>query len=180
MTVDDQGLGARVAALREAFDRRFAVPVEPPQADAIDLLAIRVGGHPYAFDLAELSGLTRARAIVPLPSRRAELLGVAGIRGGLWPVYDLPRALGHETGPGPLPWLAQCAGAAPLALAFERVDGLLRVPRADLARLGAEVERRHVSGFVRDGGATRMIVDLKLLRGVLDATAGAPGATKEQ
>ena len=49
----------RADELRRAFDRSFAVaPIdEQTTAAAENLLAIRVGPHPYVLRLAEVSGL---------------------------------------------------------------------------------------------------------------------------
>lgn len=132
-------LEQRVAELRRAFDRGFAEPVAVATASMEDLLAIRVAGNPYALVSRELSGVVTDRKVVALPSRRSDLRGLAGIRGTIVPVYGLAELLGYDAPPSAATWLALCGRTDPVALAFDELDGFLRVPRADLhAAHGAE------------------------------------------
>ncbi len=127
MSADLGALAGRAAALRRAFDRSFA---EAPSAGPTlmeDLLAIRVAGDPYAVRLAEISGLFADKRVTQLPGPLPELLGIAGFRGMIAPVYDLRALLGHPGGGAPR-WLV-LAAAMPVALAFDALDGHLRVPR---------------------------------------------------
>ena len=81
----------------------------------------------------------------------------------------------------PAPWLALCGQPEPVALAFEQLEGFLRVKRSDLyAAEPADAARRHVSEIVRVGELSRRVVDTRSTLAALDAVAGASGSTKEQ
>ena len=85
----------RVAALRAGFDRGFAEPARPDLIVREGLLAIRVGQQAWAIRLSEIAGLFVDKRITPVPGGHAALLGIAGFRGAILPVYDLAIVLGH-------------------------------------------------------------------------------------
>ena len=87
-----------------------------------------MAGDHYAIKVSEISGLVNDRKTVALPSPVPELLGVAGIRGGLVPVYSLAALLGYSQDPGRARWLALCGSEEPVGLAFSDFEGYLRVP----------------------------------------------------
>ena len=122
----------RAAELRRDFDRSFA---EPPRVDTVvkdDLLAIRLGAQGFAMRLSEITGLFADKKVTRVPGASAALLGIAGFRGSIVPVYDLQSLLGHSGGQTPR-WLV-IAAAAPVAFAFEAFEGQLRVsPEVDHA-----------------------------------------------
>ncbi|HUB07209.1 MAG TPA: chemotaxis protein CheW [Myxococcales bacterium] len=123
--------GSAAAALRAAFDRSFAEAPAPAGPATEDLLAISIEGQPYALRLSELAGLFADRRVSPLPSPVPELLGLAGLRGRLLPVYDLRRMLGHSP-TRDCRWLV-VAAAAPVALAFDELEGHVRLAREAIA-----------------------------------------------
>jgi chemotaxis signal transduction protein len=171
-----------VGDLRKAFDQSFAEAPDPGATQTEDFLAIRVAGDPYALRLKELSGLTSARAIVPLPSRRADLLGVSGVRGSLVSVYSMAALLGYGSIAAPTPWLALCRADNLVAFAFELLDGFHRVARTDL--YGADRVDPSAAGVVdascliRIGKTIHRVVDLRRAMAAL-AGAGTAGAAKE-
>src|SRR4051812_7736160 len=81
--------------LKRAFDGSFAAAPQRRDADTEDFLAIRLGCDPYALRLREIGGLFADRRISALPSGIVELLGIAGFRGTILPVYDLRMLLGY-------------------------------------------------------------------------------------
>src|SRR5436190_16792637 len=85
-------LDERLRALRLDFDRTFAAPPVLAE-DALDYLAIRVAGKPYAVALAEVAGLHVDREILSLPSGAHALLGVINFRSELSAVFALDRLL---------------------------------------------------------------------------------------
>lgn len=124
------GLAARVAELRTAFDRSFAEPVAGAARRMEHLLTIRVGGRPFAVRLTDVAGVYTGWPVVPVPGPRPELLGIAGHRGDLVPVFDLAALLGvavpAESGrPG---CFVLAASTEPVAFAFDRTDGHVRIP----------------------------------------------------
>ena len=158
-TTPSARLTDRAAALRQAFDRSFAVPAAIDAAPAEDLLAIRAGSEACAIRLCEIAGLFADKKITRVPGHVAALLGVAAFRGVVVPVYDLHILLGHPTVKAAR-WLVIASGA-PIAFAFEGVDGHLRISRDAIMRQEAtEKTRKCVSGVVRMEDVARTIVDL--------------------
>lgn len=110
-----------VLALRANFDAGFARAPQAAGAERAGMLAIRIGGQPYALRLAQIGGLHADRRIVALPSPAPALRGVTGFRGQVVPVYDLALLLGHARSAAPR-WLVQVRCADPLALAFDHFE----------------------------------------------------------
>ncbi|HVJ53731.1 MAG TPA: chemotaxis protein CheW [Aliidongia sp.] len=150
-------ISARAAELREAFDRSFAAPPRPDEGAAEDLLAIRIGGDPYAVRLSEIAGVHTDRKIVRVPGAPAALLGIAGFRGAIVPVYGTRDLLGD---PGPAGRWLMLAAAAPIALSFELFEHHLRVPAGAVKPQEAGGERRFVRELVRTHSFVRPILHL--------------------
>jgi chemotaxis signal transduction protein len=171
-----QNLATRAAELRAEFDRGFTVALRGEASTKIDLIAIRVGGEPFAIRLAEVAGLFADRKITRVPGGQAALLGIAGFRGALLPVYSLRTLLGVP-GATPPRWLVVVAGAA-LALAFDGFEGHLRAPAETILpqqQAGQEREGvRYAPDFIRAADAVRPVLSL---RSIIDAL-GVPGAAK--
>ena len=162
------GLGVRVADLRSAFDRAFAVPVRTETAVNQDLLAIRVCGEAYAVRLCEVSGLFADRPVTHVPAGNPSLLGIGGFRGTIVPVHSLSILLGHLTSQPPR-WLVMAA-AAPIALAFDLFEGHLRVPADDILPQQPQAQTRgHAPDFVQSGGVVRPVLQLASLIASLGA-----------
>jgi purine-binding chemotaxis protein CheW len=126
---------------------------------SLDLLAIRLGGEPYALHLAAVSGLFAGKKFTRLPQAAPEFLGIAGFRGSVVPVYDLRVLLGCVGGEAPR-WLVVVAGS-PVALAFDGFDGHLRLPQDGIARQErSEAAPAHVRELARVAGLPRPIVDV--------------------
>jgi purine-binding chemotaxis protein CheW len=134
-------------------------------APAEDFLAIRLGTERYLIRSSEIAGLFVDKKITPVPGRVASLLGIAGFRGAIVPVYDLRALLGHPAADASR-WLIM-ASAIPVALVFDAFDGHLRVSREGLVRReSGEDGRRHVREFAHEPGNVRPILHLA---SVLDA-----------
>jgi chemotaxis signal transduction protein len=114
----------RAAVLRHAFDRAFADAQRFDTAAAENLLAIRVGAERCALRLSEITGLFSDRGVTRVPGGAAALIGLAGFRGTLLPVYSLQALLG--LGAAKLARWQVVAAAAPVVFAFEQFDGQLR------------------------------------------------------
>ncbi|GAA2358154.1 chemotaxis protein CheW [Dactylosporangium salmoneum] len=180
----------RLARLREDFDRSFADPPRQEVAGHDDLLAIRAGGVRYALRLTQAAGLFPERPVTRLPGPLPALLGVAGFRGAIVPVYELAAVLGtwsttaipHDAGSTPR-WLVLAAGTPPVALAFERLDGHLRVPRDALVEEAAgHGPHGCLRGIVPLPDGARPIVDVAAVRAAVQAAVGrfaAPAQARE-
>jgi len=162
MKPDAATLDRRAAELRAAFDRSFAAAAAQA-APSEAFLAIDVAGDPYALRLAEIAGLHADKAVTALPGSPPDLLGVAGFRGVLVPVYDLRALLGYAAGP-PARWLAVARGKARVGLAFDRFDGHFAVSPDAVVQGGQPVPSRPgLDGTLQEGGRPRHVIGLGAL-----------------
>jgi chemotaxis signal transduction protein len=168
--------------LRRDFDEGFVCPARTGDLSMQDLLAIRVGGEGYAVRLGEVVGLLPRQKIVALPSPVPELLGVAGLRGGVVPIYSLAALLGYGAGAETSRWTI-LMGPDLVGLAFETFDGYLRVSPGDLAAEHGGGSRPHVVEIARVANRTFGIIDLPSVRCAVEVKArigrDASGSTKE-
>jgi purine-binding chemotaxis protein CheW len=160
------GPSSRVSALRTAFDRSFA---EPPHIDLTqmeDLLAVRVGDDVFAIRLSEITGLHAGKKITRVPGGNPALLGIAGFRGAIHPVYGLTLLLGRHAETEPR-WLV-IAAAASVALAFDGFDGHVRVASETICPRDASAkDQPYARDFVPIQQLVRPILHLP---SILDAT----------
>ncbi len=116
----------KLHALRVAFDGSFAIAARAEPRDQLDFLALRIAGDPYAVRLSEVQSLHASKALALAPSRLPALLGMAGFRGVLTPIYDLGQLLGYAGEPS-AKWLIVAESAAPIGFAFGAFDAHLRL-----------------------------------------------------
>jgi chemotaxis signal transduction protein len=138
---------SKAVELRNTFDRARAIPLSTGAIEQVEsLLSVRVAGDPYAIRVSEISGLANDRKVVAFPSSIPELLGVAGIRGGLVSVYSLAALLGYGREAGQARWLVLCGAEESVGLAFSDFEGYFTVPltqvyatdQRDAARAGVK------------------------------------------
>jgi purine-binding chemotaxis protein CheW len=122
----------RVAELRDAFDRSFAMPTGNRAEVRRMFLVLAVGAERYAIALDAILGIEKHRKIVPLPLHAPGLMGLAGFRGQLVPVFSLAALLRAAEATEPSPWLVFCKGPTPMALAFDQFAGSERVAGSDI------------------------------------------------
>jgi len=146
-----------------------------------DLLAIRVSRDAYAIRVSEISGLATDRKIVAFPSPIPELLGVAGIRGALVPVYSLAMLLGYNAETERTRWLALCGTEDPVALVFSDFEDYVRVPLTQLyAAEQKDVARTHVEHVVRATDMVRAVVSIPLIRKTIQRRCANDSVSKER
>jgi chemotaxis signal transduction protein len=162
--MSDRSSTANTAAdIRNAFDRAFA---EPPSSQALErienLLAIRVAGHPYAIRVGEMTGLVNNRKILALPSPISELLGVAGIRGTLVPVYSMAALLGYNRELDQTArWIALCGAEEIAGLAFSDFESYLRVPLSHVyAADNKHMARGHIKEVAHMADQVRAVISI--------------------
>jgi chemotaxis signal transduction protein len=156
-------LSEQVAALRLEFDQAFAHP-PPPAQETEDYLAIEVSSAPYAIRLRDVAGVLQHRLVLPVPSTTPALLGLAGHRGGLLMVFGLSTLLGYPPAAAPPGWLLLCGGAEPLAFAFDRLEGYLRLPKATLHEAPAPLAApSYATQVIRSSTEVRPLLDLPRL-----------------
>ncbi len=166
------GDASALSGLREAFDQVFAAPPAPARREEVALLRMRAGAEPVAIRVLQAAGLLQGRRIVPVPGRRRELLGVAGLRGRVIPVYSAARLIGvPETGEPR--WLVLC-GDGGLAIAFTAFDGHLVLPAANLAPARGG-ERAHVAELADASGALLPVLSMpSLVRAITASVVQGP------
>jgi chemotaxis signal transduction protein len=177
---------ARALELRRAFDASFALPARGRVADVERLLLLHFGGDGYAFRLAEIGGLSAARKIVPIASAVAEVLGLAGVRGNLVPVYSLSALLGYGIEAEAPRWFVGCRDPEPIALGFAGFDGYAELEMTALhAATPNATPHAHVQALVRTRaveGQMIAVLDVASLVTAIKERSGSPGAfqAKEQ
>jgi purine-binding chemotaxis protein CheW len=133
-----------------------------------DFLAIDLGPQGHALPLSDIAGLYSGKPVTRIPTHVPSLLGIAGFRGTIAPVYDLHLLLGHA----PLDrarWLVMAAGA-PVAFAFAAFGGHLRVPHAQIVA-GKADHGGPVRDAIKAHGRIRPIVHLPSIFERIDDSA---------
>jgi chemotaxis signal transduction protein len=160
------------AAMRETFDRGFAEAMLRERDDGHDYLVVSVAADTFALRLADITSVVVDRRIIPVPSPVAEMLGVVGVRGSIVPVYSLSGLLGfgvRDDGPR---WLALAGDGSTVALAFERLHGLARTSRDDVAPVTSKQNiNSYIVATVRTGDSRIGVVDVPSLVGEIGRRA---------
>jgi purine-binding chemotaxis protein CheW len=171
----------QAAELRRAFDQSFAAPPQQDSQETEDLLTIRVDGHPYAIRLREFDGVVAGRKVVPVPSVTHDLLGLAGVRGGIVPVFCLSSVLGYRSAPGSPRWLILCGGDDPLALALSSLEGYVRLPRSSLhSDQGLRSARAFADQVASMDGGFRPVLSIPLIVAAIRNRPGPHRLAREQ
>jgi purine-binding chemotaxis protein CheW len=155
------------AQLRQAFDRTFALPPSGAPPETEDLLTIRVAGDPYAIRLLDTAEIVTERSVVSVPTVTPDLLGLAGIRGGIVPVFSLSSILGYPPDNRSPRGMIICKSEEPIALAFSDFEGYLRLPASALhADENFRATREHVK-YVNQVASTpdgvRAVISIPLI-----------------
>ena len=132
LTLKPLPLSTKARELRQAFDESFAVPPPPPAPPAVALLLVRVAGELLAIRRTDMAGFVRGENLALVPSGIPAFLGLAGLRGGLYPVWSLASLLGRSPPPaGSGCWLVLAESRdAPCAFACEAFEKMIFVPAA--------------------------------------------------
>jgi chemotaxis signal transduction protein len=179
---DQSRLAVTALELRNAFDQVYALPPLSLDSEHTEnLLAIRLAGDSYAIRVSEIAGLASDREVIVLPSPIPELLGVAGIRGGLVPVYSLAALVGHNRDGNHARWLALYGTEDPVGLAFSDFEGYLKVPSAQIYKAGQNhAIREHVRDLVRTADVVRAIVNIPSVVETIKRRCGEGRVSKER
>jgi chemotaxis signal transduction protein len=151
----------KLAELRNAFDQTFAVSPSIKTVEQIEnLLSIRMHGNLYALRATEISAFARIPKIVSVPSPFPEVLGLAGIRGGVVPVYSLAAFFGGGCEEGPR-WCAWCGSEEPIGFAFGEFEGYVRASQSQIfAQAQEDVTCEHAKSVLQIDEMIRPIVSL--------------------
>jgi chemotaxis signal transduction protein len=172
------GIAGKATQLRLAFDRAFAEPANTEMAAREAILAIHVGAESFAIRLSEISGLHADKKITPVPGGSSALIGIAGFRGTIVPVYSLRNLLGiaapQSTDGRPPRWMV-VAAAAPIGFAFEGFEAQRRVPHEAIVPKRWRAEH---STYVREFvGSRKFLGPILHLPSIVDAIVSERVAT---
>lgn len=172
----------KLAQLRRAFDEARAIPFSDGAEEQTDnLLGMRISGDAYAIKVSEIAGLATGRKVVPVPGPIPELLGLAGIRGTLVPVYSLGALMGYGSHAEQPRWLALCGTEECFALAFHEFEGYLHIAQGELYPVERKDARRmHVKEVARALGTVRAVVSVGLLRESIQERCRRSSVPKER
>lgn len=153
--------------LQREFDLSFTRAARADTLASLNLLAVRIGGDPYALQVDDIAGLLVDRHVVPIPTVVAGLLGLAGFRGQVAPVYDLAALLDYPRRAPPR-WLVLARFHEPVALAFDAFDAHLSVAADSIVSLTDRPEGAqrwananvHVLEAVQEEAGVRPIIRL--------------------
>jgi chemotaxis signal transduction protein len=151
-------MAQRAAELRREFDCTFAEPPSAGKAVNHDLLAIRLDEQHFALHLSDIAGLFADKKITPVPGASGFLLGIAGFRGVIAPVYDLQRLLGCPA-VREARWLVMAASAS-VGFAFAAFVGQLRVSASAITPQQQGDTQSLTSAVVQQDGILRPIIEL--------------------
>jgi len=180
MSGESMNLAARIAELRNAFDQAFAATPETETAAVENLVAVRLANDPFAIRISEISGLFADKTVVALPSSAPALLGVAGFRGFIVPVYSLPALLGYAV-EGAVRWLVLAGGERRVGLAFDCFEGHLHVPKSAIAAdEKGERQRRFVKEIIRAPDGARPLVHVASVIEAIEAQGSDSNSQREQ
>lgn len=178
---ETEDLTRRAARLRAAFDHSFTVPPLRETLDVEDFLAIRVAGDQYLIRLRDIIGIVARRPIVSVPARAPGLVGIAGIRGEIVPVFSLSSLLGYGDDPEPPTWTVLCNAKEPIGLGFAELDGYLRLPRsAAHGNDDIHVTKNYVSDLASTEAGVRPIVAVSLVVADVCKRSAPQQSEKEQ
>lgn len=134
-----------------------------PQPDAIDLLAVRVGGQDFCIEVSFVREVRAWSNVTRLPGSRPYVRGVLNMRGTVLPVIDLSARLGLpdvDLNAKPAIVIVRVEGQL-LGLLVEKVSDLIQVPRSEL-----KVTPETGCGFVTDL-APRIVACADMVAGVV-------------
>lgn len=176
---ESSGGRERFADMRRAFDQSFAVP-HIGQSESLErIIRIRLAGERFVIRTGHIVGLAKAKRIVPLPSRVPEMLGLAGIRGTLVPVFDLAGLLKLKSRASTPSWLALINCEVCIALGFDEFHGQEDLTPASLYADESHIPRRHVQLLARIGSSVQPVIDVPSILEVIRKNAGLSGPGKE-
>jgi chemotaxis signal transduction protein len=181
--LNDSMQGKDAAQLRQAFDLSFALSPSQVSLEFEDLLMIRVAGEPYAIRLLDITEILRDRSVVSVPAATPDLLGLAGVHGGIVPVFCLSSILGYGPDSGSPRWIILCGSEEPIALAFSNFEGYLRLPssalHADDEFRAAHEHVNYVSQVAVTSDGVRAVISIALILASIRKQISPHRPTKE-
>lgn len=120
MTLEDTS--GVLERLRREFDHSFSRPRSGEVRKTEWVVVLGLGGGRVAVRIDQLGAIHSGRKVVQVPSENAALVGLAGVRGRVVPVFDLASLLGLGRSPPQWRWLAVASLSVPAGFSFERLE----------------------------------------------------------
>ena len=155
-------LATDLAELRRDFDQAFAKLPATAAEDTERLLSIRIEGDFYALRLLDISELLIQSQMIPIPSRNSSLLGIAGSKGRIVPVFSLALLMGYSQTEENCRWLIICGNTQPVGLAFSTFERFFCAPRSTISTIH-EANKNYSRQVMRDGMTAHLIIDIQSL-----------------
>ncbi|HTD02583.1 chemotaxis protein CheW [Undibacterium sp.] len=170
--------------LREEFDLAFSLEPIGNGGEAENFLVLKIAGDAYALSVSQISGLYAGRGITLLPSPLPELIGLAGFRAQVTPVYDLAALLGYPPATTSK-WIIVLRHESPVAVAFEEFHSHLsiapeRITASGFARPQHSNIASHLRDAIRAGGAIFPIIDVQSILNDIQQRVDATRSIKER
>ncbi len=171
-------------ALREDFDLAFSREPGGGNGQAENFLVLEIAGDAYALRVTQISGLFAGRSITPLPSSLPELIGLAGFRAQVTPVYDLASLLGYAQAKAPK-WIAVLSHHTPVAVAFDEFLVHLSVTPEQITGSGLRPSQERTAGShlhdaIQENGRIFPIIDLQTVLQEIQQRVDATRSIKER
>jgi purine-binding chemotaxis protein CheW len=166
--------------MRQEFDESFAVAVDSAPLDLEDFLLIRVAGNPYAVRLRDIAGIVGKHVVVPLPTSDRSLLGLAGIRGSIVPVFDFGSLLGYALSPDTAGWMVLSGGTDPIALAFREFEGFVQLAVTAICQNESlEIGNEFSTEIARTDSGSRPVININRILAALKVRNSHKRPTQE-
>ncbi len=127
MTENLANAASQALEYRRAFDQSFALEQVLQNQVYVNVLMMSIADNPFVVRLSEISCVSKCPKIVPVPSKSPALIGLAGIRSELLPVYSTAELLGCPR-EDEVRWLLIAGKQSPIALALANLDTCISVP----------------------------------------------------
>jgi purine-binding chemotaxis protein CheW len=160
------------------FDESFASAPGSEQQPLVPLIAILVSGDPAVLRARDILGIAKVKRILPFPSVFAEVIGIAGMRGVVVPVFDLAKLLQMPTAQGRTDWLVLANRESPIAFAFEKFEGQVEVSPAAIFSAETPSGADGPTLLARVGSSIRPVVEVPHLVEEIRKRAGLPGPAR--
>jgi chemotaxis signal transduction protein len=164
--------------LRHAFDRTFQLPHQLTTKSVEPMVAFHTAGIALAVRVQHITGVMKRTVILPVPSIVPELLGVAAVRGGLVPVFNLAALLGFPP-IGEPQWFMLMNRQTPVAFAFDGLEGRIEVEQAHVYADETSSPSKHLHQLAEVGSVVRAVVDVSNLMESIGQYAGLGAPAKE-
>ena len=161
-------IASAIATARGSGTNADNTPSRALGAAPLQVVAFRLGGQDYAFEITKVKEVIMPEGITSIPQVADYLIGLINLRGSLVPVVDLRLRL--QLGDGHIDEhsriLITRIGARTVGFIVDAVSQVMRIPRAEIhdpPETVARVAQKYISGVAMRPGRPLLIL--------LDSTA---------